>query len=178
MSERDSLLRRVAYPGTVALAAILVLYVVPRLGRMKSPLLGRPAPEFALAVVYNGDPGNRLRLSDLKGHPIALDFFAHWCAPCRVEAPLLDRIARRHRERGLVVIGVNTSDGPGDGARFARERNLSYPIVYDENGTVAARYAVDGLPTLVVIDAKGDVIAVRTGVENEAELDRVVAPAL
>jgi thiol-disulfide isomerase/thioredoxin len=181
MSDRESFFAKVVYPGTVGLVAIgvlLVFVVVPSVYSAPSRLIGHPAPDFSLDVVHNGDAGNRVRLSELKGHAVILDFFAHWCGPCQIEAPILDRVAQRHRGSGLVVVGINTNDPPGYGAQFARQKRLSYPIVYDDGDRVAARYAVSGLPTLVVIDSKGDVIAVRSGVENEAELDRLVGQAL
>jgi cytochrome c biogenesis protein CcmG, thiol:disulfide interchange protein DsbE len=181
MSERESFFSRVVYPGTVGLVAIgvlLIFVVVPSAYSPPSRLVGHPAPDFTLGVVYNGEAGNRLRLSDLKGHAVILDFYAHWCGPCQIQAPILDRVAQRHKASGLVVVGVNTDDPPGYGAQFARQKHLSYPIVYDDDKSVAGRYAVSGLPTLVVIDRKGDVVTVRSGVEDEAELDRLVRQAL
>lgn len=75
------------------------------------------------------------------------------------------------------MVGVNTNDEPGNGAVFARRKGLGYPILYDEGGQVAGRYGVESLPTLVIVNKQGDVIAVRSGVEDSSELDRLVARA-
>ena len=150
--------------------------IVRRLFSVPHALVGKRAPDFALSVVYNGDPGGRLRLSSLEGRPVLLDFWATWCGPCQMEAPVLDRVARAHRD-DLIVIGVNTSDEPGLAAAFARKKDLSYPIVYDDGSRVADSYGVEGLPTLVVVNGSGNVVAVQSGVESERDIDQLLAKA-
>lgn len=170
-----------SYPTVIALLALGLLFGSSFLSRFfpsaTDKLLGHPAPDFSLAVVQNGDAGSRMRLSDLRGHAVILDFWASWCGPCQMTAPVLDRMARRDQDKGLVVVGINTSDEPGNGAAFARKKGLSYPIVFDEANQVASEYGVESLPTLVVINKQGDVVAVRSGAEDSAELDRLVAKA-
>jgi cytochrome c biogenesis protein CcmG/thiol:disulfide interchange protein DsbE len=141
------------------------------------------APEFALDVVANGAqlPGNpaRVRLEDLHGSAVLLDFWATWCAPCRIEAPIVDRIARRWHDKGVVVVGVN-EDKPdeGDPRAFAQAEGLSYPIARDPNGQVMRRFDADSLPTLVVISRSGKVTAVRAGITDDTELERLLRQAL
>jgi cytochrome c biogenesis protein CcmG/thiol:disulfide interchange protein DsbE len=182
MAEREFYSGKILYPSIVALLALSVLFgfaILPRLFHGSSPLVGHEAPDFALDVVYNGESGARIHLSDLKGHPVILDFWATWCGPCRAEAPVLDRVSRRHREKGLVVVGINTNDADERLApAFAKQTGLSYPIVHDLEDRVAAIYGVVDLPTLVVINAQGNVIAVRSGLEDDGELDRLVNQAM
>ncbi len=149
--------------------------------------VGKEAPDFTVPVVHNGDAlpdgalglaTKKLSLSALRGHPVVLDFWATWCGPCRAEAPLLDRVARRYKDRGLMVVGVNTSDDDGLAAPFALKHGLSFPIAFDEGNRAAHAYAVENLPTLVVIGKDGKVLAVRTGVTDDAELERLVTSAL
>jgi thiol-disulfide isomerase/thioredoxin len=170
-----------------ALGVVLMLLVgvalLPRVLRsLAGAGVGRDAPEFRLSVVANGTPaqgGNELSLGALRGRPVLLDFWATWCEPCRIEAPIVDRVARRWRDRDLVVVGVNT-DTPdqGDPRAFARSYGLSYPIVRDDQGSASHAYGVEELPTLVMISRTGKVLAVRTGIADDAELERPVRQAL
>ncbi|HKQ70383.1 MAG TPA: TlpA disulfide reductase family protein [Polyangiaceae bacterium] len=180
MAEREFYSGKILYPTIVALAALSVLFgfaILPRI--FPSPtLVGHPAPDFALGVISNGSSGDRLELHDLKGQAVILDFWATWCEPCQIVAPILDRVARKHQGKGLVIIGVNTSDQPGLAPQFVKKKGLSYPIVYDDGDEVARRYGVTNLPTLVVIDARGNVVAIRTGIEDESSIEELVAQAM
>jgi cytochrome c biogenesis protein CcmG, thiol:disulfide interchange protein DsbE len=110
---------------------------------------------------------------------VLLDFWATWCKPCRAEAPIVDRVWRRMRGDGVMVLGVN-EDKPdeGDPVAFAREEGLGYPIVRDRQSLAMRSFEADSLPTLVVISRTGKVTAVRAGVTDDAELGRIVRAAL
>jgi cytochrome c biogenesis protein CcmG, thiol:disulfide interchange protein DsbE len=172
-----------------ALGLVLVLLagfaLLPRLLRRHDAAgVGREAPNFALALVANGASlGERstgtLSLSELRGRAVLLDFWATWCQPCRLQAPIVDRLARRWRERGVVVVGVNT-DTPdqGDPGSYAVAHGLSYPIVHDDVGVASRAYGIEELPTVVVLSRTGKIVAVRTGITSDAELERLVQQAL
>jgi thiol-disulfide isomerase/thioredoxin len=172
--------------GTVGFVAALMvgLATLPRLLRAPDPaLVGQQAPDFVLSVVANaapsGDDPSHLRMSDLRGQAVLLDFWATWCGPCRAEAPIVDALARRWKDRGVAVVGVDT-DTPdqGDPRVFAQQYGLSYPVVRDSSGDASRRYGIDGLPTLVVVSRTGRVVAIRTGLTDGGELDRLVRQAL
>jgi cytochrome c biogenesis protein CcmG/thiol:disulfide interchange protein DsbE len=141
------------------------------------------APDFALPVVANGDQlsgdPTRVHLADLKGNAVLLDFWATWCGPCRAEAPIVERVARRWHDKGLVVVGVN-EDKPdeGDPRAFAQQEGLTYPIAVDSGGKTMRSYDADSLPTLVVVSRTGKLTAIRTGITEDAELERLVRQAL
>jgi cytochrome c biogenesis protein CcmG/thiol:disulfide interchange protein DsbE len=138
------------------------------------------APDFTASVVANSpDPAQTtMSMSALRGHPVVLDFWATWCGPCQAEAPIVNAIAQRFKDKGLVVIGVNTSDAEGLAARFAAKKGLTFPIVYDDGNAIANKYRVDNLPTLVVISKEGKMVAVRHGVTSDADLERLVRQVL
>jgi thiol-disulfide isomerase/thioredoxin len=169
---------KILYPTIavlLALSALFGLAILPRLAPGGRGMVGKPAPNVVLPVAANGDPGARMQLSDLKGQPVILDFWATWCGPCAVQAPILDRIARRYQKKGLVVLGVNVDDPPDVAQHYARQKGLSYPIVLDTGKDASVRYDVDKLPTLVVIDKEGNVAAYLTALVDEAQLDEIVA---
>jgi cytochrome c biogenesis protein CcmG, thiol:disulfide interchange protein DsbE len=146
---------------------------------MKVPLVAN-ADELVALSVAPGPPAlapTDVTLAELKGHPILLDFWATWCGPCQAEAPIVDRVAKRFKSRGLVVVGVNTSDSSGLAAPWARAHGISYPIAFDD-GTAARAFDVESLPTLVVISKTGKVIARRMGMTESEEIERLVNQAL
>jgi cytochrome c biogenesis protein CcmG/thiol:disulfide interchange protein DsbE len=172
--------------GALGLVLVLIvgLAVLPRFVQFpQGSLVGRDGPDFSLSMVANGadlgGDGQPLSMAQLRGHAVLLDFWATWCPPCRVEAPIVDQIARRWHDRGVVVVGVNT-DKPeeGDPRRFALAHGLSYPIVHDVGGKAQRLYEIENLPTLVVVSRAGKVIAVRTGVTDDSEIERLLKRAL
>lgn len=160
------------------LAAVLLIgfAFLPRLGRPHHPLVGKPAPDFALEGLTQS--ADRIRLADLKGKAVVLSFWASWCGPCQMEAPALDRLSKRMRDRNVAVIGVNTNDQRARALEFARRGNLSYTLVHDQDSEVAERYGVESLPTLVFIDKNGMVSAVRTGLTDEGSIEALLSAAM
>ena len=100
--------------------------------------------------------GGFLRLSDLNGNPVVLNFWASWCPPCRWEMPSFERIWREYQDRGIVFVGVAVSDSEPDARAFAEKIGVTYPLGLDETGKWAREYEVLGLPTTVLIDAQGN----------------------
>lgn len=171
-----------AWVAVVALATAFAL--VPRLTRgCERDAIDQEAPTFAARIVANAssvDPSAaaeakpKLELASLRGRPVVLDFWATWCGPCQAESPIVNAISQRYKDRGLAVIGVNTSDEDGLAAHFARKKGLTFPIVYDDENAIARKYNVSSLPTLVVISKAGKIVAVRHGVTSDSELDELV----
>lgn len=165
----------------LVVALALGFAIVPRLvDGFSKPSGTEDAPDFTVRVVANAESGEQktLTLSALRGKPVVLDFWATWCGPCQAESPIVNGIAQRFKDRGVAVVGVNTSDEPGLAERFAAKKGLTFPIVFDEGNKVARAYDVDNLPTLVVISKTGKIVAVRHGVTSDSELDRLVRGVL
>jgi thiol-disulfide isomerase/thioredoxin len=129
-----------------------------------APIKGHPAPEISL-VSTGGEP---LSLSDFKGKPVVINFWATWCAPCRAETPDLQEV---HRELGdeMVIFGVNvTQQDQGDIEAFLQEFGVTYPVGLDVDGEAFRAYSVLGLPTTVFVDRNGIINEVFTGPVTKA----------
>ncbi len=99
--------------------------------------------------------GTTIRLSELRGKVVLLNFWGIWCKSCRQEIPHLSALDREFREKGLVLLGADYGDAPEDLVSFAKELEMSYPILVDDG--LADLYEVLVYPTSVVIDRKGHV---------------------
>jgi peroxiredoxin len=165
--------------AVLAVAVVLGIAVLPTFSPPKSKLLGLPAPDFTLPIMTGGEPGNRVKLSEMRGKAVVIDFWASWCAPCRAQAPVIERFARRMEGKDVVVLGIATSgDDWARAVEFAKSQGLRYTTLFDENDHVANEFRVQVLPTLVVIDRSGVIASVRTRTVREEEMDALVKEAL
>lgn len=165
--------------GILALVAAIFGYaVLPYMDPGRSRLSGKPAPDFTLEVISGAEAGNRIQLSALRDHVVVLDFWASWCGPCRQQAPIIERVSQKFAAEGVRVLGVNTSDRIEPAQDYLQSAGLSYPSVIDKTGEVSHAFGADALPTLVVIDKKGNVRSVQARVVPEHELTALIAGAL
>ena len=86
----------------------------------------------------------------------------------------MNTLAQRYKDKGLVVIGVNTSDEDGLAAQYAKSHGVRFPIVYDANNAIAKAYGVSNLPTLIVVSKSGKIVAIRHGVTSDSALDEII----
>jgi cytochrome c biogenesis protein CcmG, thiol:disulfide interchange protein DsbE len=143
-----------AMMGVGILASLLVWKLTHQ---TPPPKVGAPAPAFSLQRLRGyGD----LSLRSLRGKTVVLNFFASWCAPCKREAPMLERLWRRDRGDHLVVLGVDTGpDAATDGRRFVQAHGITYPVVFDPNaGVASSRYDLPGLPVTYVLNRQGRIV--------------------
>jgi peroxiredoxin len=121
------------------------------------PAVDSVAPDFALKAV----DGHNLRLSEYRGEPVVLHFWASWCGPCRESAAVLDRFAV---ESGAPVVGVSLDGTTERAAAVAASLRLTSPTLVDTRQAVARAYDVDKLPLTLLLDAEGRVRGAWTGV--------------
>jgi cytochrome c biogenesis protein CcmG/thiol:disulfide interchange protein DsbE len=125
----------------------------------------QPAPELAGRWLVPPP----VRLADLRGEPVLVNFWASWCVPCQEEAPELARFDRELGARARLV-GVDFRDSEGEARTFIRRFRWRFPNVADPRGRIAGRYGLVGLPTTFVIDARGRIARVLTGAQTYAKL--------
>jgi cytochrome c biogenesis protein CcmG/thiol:disulfide interchange protein DsbE len=122
-----------------------------------SPLVQRPAPDFTLPGL-SGRQQDAVRLTDLRGHVVVVNFWASWCTECRTEQAALNRVWQRFRDAGVVVIGVNFEDTTGDAREYVASSGASYPVVVDTRSRTALAYGLRGVPETYVIDPHGQLV--------------------
>jgi cytochrome c biogenesis protein CcmG, thiol:disulfide interchange protein DsbE len=145
----------------------------PSIAPARTVALGEAAPGFALPDLF--DEPLLYTLSDYRGRPVILNFWASWCVPCRREMPALQATASRYEADGLLLLGMNqTYIDDLDAARtFVEELGLTFPNTRDESGAVGAdAYKVIGIPTSVFINAQGEVVHIQIG---EMSLEQITA---
>jgi cytochrome c biogenesis protein CcmG/thiol:disulfide interchange protein DsbE len=146
----------------VAFALIVLVAVLGAiiLTSGKSPE-GSAAPGFSVARL--GQSGSTVRLSDFRGHPVVMNFFAAWCPPCRDELPTLSA-AQRRAGGSVAFLGIDVSDSAPAALDLVRASGVTYPLGVDPDYTVAdSLYHLRGLPSTVFIDAKGNIAATVLG---------------
>lgn len=116
--------------------------------------VGEPATNFTLQQI---DGGKKITLSDLKGKPTLVVFWATWCPPCRREIPLLKKLDKEYGPKGLqiVALALNYRETKDVVAKFIKDHELPYTVLWDEDNKTADAYSVTGIPTAVLVDAKG-----------------------
>lgn len=149
---------------------VAALIVVPV--QAKSPKVGEPAPDFAVKLVS----GDRLRLADLKGQVVVLNFWATWCGPCRKELPLLDAFYKAMKPNGLRVLAVTTEDSVPE----FRMKKLFAALTVEPIHGIKGPYGPidDGVPTSFVIDRQGRLRYAKAGALTLDTLNGEIIPLL
>jgi len=132
-----------------------------------APRIGRSAQDFSATTVR----GQRVSLSQLKGHPVWLTFGASWCASCQAEAPDIEAAYEQHKADGLVVVQVFISEDASTVRAYADRVGLGYLAVADPTTRLASAYRVLGIPVHLFIDRTGVVRVMRTGSMTPARMD-------
>ena len=141
-----------------------------------SPALGQPAPDITLPTLA----GPTVRLADLKGRVVIVNFWATWCPPCENETPRLVGWYAQHRADGLEVLGVDklVQDSRDAVAEFVAKYNVPYAVPVDQTGDVSRQWQALQLPRSYVIDRQGVVRYVRLGELTQRDFDTQVLPLL
>lgn len=141
------------------LALILTQLLTPATHSVTDPLVGHPAPNFTLVLLHTDSSKNTLSLSNLKGKPIVLNFWASWCQPCKEELPLLENawIQMQTQNKNIVFLGIDFQESNSDASSFLLQHGITYMAGLDTDGSIANKYGVSSLPQTFFIDRHGTV---------------------
>jgi len=117
------------------------------------------APDFALPARDGGE----VRLSELKGQVVMINFWATWCGPCRQEMPLLQQIHTKYEPLGFTMLGVNVEPDSAAAQSWLKGMPVSFPILFDRKSEVSSSFGVEAMPSSVLIDREGRVRHVHRG---------------
>lgn len=132
------------------------------------------APPFTIKTL----DGKTFSLASLRGAPVVVNFWASWCTPCAIEAPVLENTYKRLKGRGVGFIAVAVEDTKKDARKFASLHGLTFPVGLDESGDVMSSYRANLIPQTYVIDADGYVVYVKKGIVDEETLVKEIAKVL
>jgi cytochrome c biogenesis protein CcmG/thiol:disulfide interchange protein DsbE len=150
-----------------------------------SPLQGKPAPPFTLEDLS----GNKVSLASFKGHALAINFWATWCAPCKVETPWLIDLRNQYAAQGFEVLAISADDIDRNDpkkfssekqeiARFVQRTHMPYPVLIDGDSISDSYGGLDALPTSLFVDSNGTVVAAQMGITSKNEIERNIKKAL
>ena len=150
-----------------------------------SPLQGKPAPPFTLEDLS----GKKVSLSDYKGRSLAINFWATWCAPCKVETPWLIDLRNQYAAQGFEVLAISADDidrkdprkfseEKQEIARFVQRMKMPYPVLIYADSISEPYGGLDALPTTYFVDRNGTVVAAQLGMSTKEELEKNIKKAL
>ena len=150
----------------VPVVVVLVILGIATYKKADVPQVGERVPEFSAELL--GDEGS-LALSDLRGTPVVINFWASWCGPCEDETPLFKRAHDTYGDR-IAFLGVDIKDARTDALEFVSRYGLEYPSVRDETQEIYADFGLTGQPETFFVDADGILVEHVAGPVDEAQL--------
>jgi thiol-disulfide isomerase/thioredoxin len=138
---------------------------------------GKQAPEFKLVDTM----GKKVSLSEFKGHPVVVNFWATWCGPCKLEMPWLEELSNKYKPQGLVVLGLSQDDTTmtrEELAKAAKKVGVTYPILMPDNATAKTYALSDYLPETFYVDGSGKIVDHTLGAHPKEEIEADVAKTI
>ena len=150
-----------------------------------SPLVGKPAPEFALEDLS----GKKVSLADYKGKAVLVNFWATWCGPCKIETPWLVDLRNQYAGQGFEILGVSTDDIDRDDSKmfgtekkeigdFVQRMHMPYPVLIEGDKLSKPYGGLDAMPTSFFVDRTGKIVAAQMGITSKDDIESNIKKAL
>ncbi len=141
--------------STIIVLAIIAIIQSTTASTEELPKTGYQAPNFSLKAL----DGQTYSLQSLNGKPVVINFWASWCGPCKIEAPELVRLYDKYKARiEIYAVNVTASDSIEGAKAFAQDYVFQFPVLIDEKGEVAQKYAIRPIPTTLFVNSEGIII--------------------
>lgn len=179
MDKRTKLIIAIAVFGLLLMAAYIGYSFLSKQYKPKSNASvsnsqssRQAAPDFTVKDAN----GNDVKLSDFKGKPVVLNFWASWCPPCRGEMPDYNTLFQKYGDKGVVFLMVNMTDGQREtidiAKKFVKDSNYKFDIYFDVNSDAANNYGISSIPDSLFIDKNGNIVNSYEGAIDEATIQR------
>jgi peroxiredoxin len=154
---------RYPYSGFIkhTLAAVLVLLATMTIAATAET----PAPDFTL----KSNSGENIRLSELRGEVVLINFWASWCGPCRQEMPILSELHDKYQAMGFTVLGVNVEENSDAARKLLQDMPVNFPVLFDNDSSVSRQYDVAAMPSTVLVDRNGNMRFLHKGYKSGLE---------
>ncbi|SEN08001.1 Peroxiredoxin [Lihuaxuella thermophila] len=156
-------MRRIIFLVLIAMIGFALFQLV---GEGKNPEVGDEAPDFKLTTL----DGKEMKLSQLRGKAVMLNFWASWCEPCRTEMPAMQKVYEKYKDQGFVIVAVNIAETDVAASQFAKQYGLTFPIWMDRDREAVRLYQIRPIPTSFFIDPEG---MIRRKVEGPLDVSRL-----
>lgn len=154
-----SLISKTLYSSVLAISTLLAS------AQLSADIGQGPAPDFTL----KSQAGNNLKLSELRGEVVMINFWASWCGPCRQEMPKLEELYARYKPLGFTVLGVNIEEDSSKAKALLEDLSVSFPVLFDDHNEVSRLYQVAAMPSTVLVDRDGNMRYLHKGYQPGME---------
>ncbi len=152
---RNRYIYRASIIALLAAAVIYALVTNLKADKVTNHDIGDEAPNFELMQINKQNDQEKIKLSELEGKGIMLNFWGTWCAPCREEMPYMESLYPEYKEKGVEIIAVNLDQSELKVDQFINEFDLTFPVPHDTRDEVRELYGIGPLPSTVFIDPEG-----------------------
>ena len=165
MTKVTAMWARFSSKNLLRVAVVLALSLVSQ--HVLSLELEEPAPDFTL----KSNQGENIRLADLHGEVVMINFWATWCVPCLEEMPLLEELYQKYESAGFTLLGINVEDTDDSEKvnEMIEKLQVSFPVLYDVESIASKLYNVDAMPSTVFVDREGNFRYVHRGYSSGDE---------
>lgn len=132
--------------------------------------VGNRAPDFQTTT----ETGDVISLSNLRGKAVLVNFWATWCAPCRIEMPAFQQLFDQYADKGFVIVAVNNAEAVEDVIHFRNQLDLTFPLAMDRQGVIQDQFGILMYPTTFVLDQDGIIVARYYGTLTHTQIEEVI----